>query len=198
MPRKSLSPSLWRSVHCGQVNDLSVAKHLVSSGNGGQGQRHMVLGDSMALSSVFGKGRASDSRLLAVARKWACISIAGDLLLVYRWIPSEFNVADTDSRRWENDGETCDSKTVRGSDFNPTFIQKVRPPYRLISDAPPWMECCPEQNPKTTSYGCKGIKVRFAGSCVGSSLRSTEDHLTRTTVVFFGALWRQIDHKVHS
>ena len=105
-------PSLWRRVYCGQVADLSVpihlkeaeaalfvAKHLVRSGNGGQGQRHLVLGDSMALSYVLEKGRACDSRLLAVARKWACISIAGDLLLVYRWIPSEFNVADADSRR---------------------------------------------------------------------------------------------------
>ena len=107
-----ISPSLWRRVYCGRVNALSVpihlkesegapfvAEHLVRSGNGGQGQRHLVLGDSMKLSYVFGKGRACDSRLLAVARKWSCISIAGDLLLVYRWIPSEFNVADADSGR---------------------------------------------------------------------------------------------------
>ena len=82
---------------------LFVAKHLVRSGNGGQGQRHMVLGDSMALSYVLGKGGAGDSRFLAVARKRACIFIAGDFELVYRWIPSEFNVADANSRRWEND-----------------------------------------------------------------------------------------------
>ena len=115
--RKLLSPSLWHRVYCGRVHDLSapihlkeaeaalfVAKHLVRSRNDGQGQRHLVLGDSTTL-YVLGKGRASDSDplRLAVARKWACISIAGDLLLVRRWIPSEFFVADTDSRRWENE-----------------------------------------------------------------------------------------------
>ena len=27
--------------------------------------------------------------------------MAGDLMLVKRWIPSEYNAADQDSRRWE-------------------------------------------------------------------------------------------------
>ena len=94
----------------------------------------------MALSYVLGKGRASDSHLLAVARKWACISIAGDLLLVCRWIPSEFNIADADSGRWENDDETHDAKIVRNSDLSPALVENARAPRHLISDASPWME----------------------------------------------------------
>ena len=122
MPRKLLPPSLWHRVYCGRVHDLSapihleeaeaapfVAKHLMKSRNDGQAQRHLVLGDSMTLSFVLSKGRAGDPRLLAVARKWACISIAGDLLLVCRWIPCECNGADIYSRRWENEHESCDT-----------------------------------------------------------------------------------------
>ena len=166
VPSKWLSPSLWRCVYCGQVSDLSVpnhlkeaeaalfvAKHLVRSGNSGQGQRHLVLGDS-----VLGKGRASDSR--PVARKWACISIAGDFLLVHRWIPSDINVADADSRRWENDDEAHDSKIVRNSHLSPASVENVRPPCHLISDDSPWMEYCAEQNPGTTNHGCKGQRAK--------------------------------------
>ena len=185
-----LSPSLWRRVYCGHVNDLSVpthlkeveaalfvAKHLMRSGNGGQ--RHLVLGDSMTLSCVFGKGRVCDSRLLTVARKWTCISIVDDLLLTYRWIPSDFNVVDT-----ENDRETCDSKFVRISDFNAAFIESKYPPCRLINDTS--SDGVRSRTPRRRGTGARveeQRKVRFAGSCVGSSLRSTENNLTRTAVV---------------
>ena len=97
---------------------LFVVKLLLRSRNDGQGQQHLVLEDRVTLSCVLGKGRVSDSRLLSLTRKWICISIAGDLLLVYRWIPLVFNVADSDSRRWENDDETRGSQIVRNSDFD--------------------------------------------------------------------------------
>ena len=64
-----------------------------------------ILGDSMTLSYVLGEGRASNPQLLAIARKWACISLAGDLMLVYR----EYNVADRDSRRWEENHILCET-----------------------------------------------------------------------------------------
>ena len=79
-----------------------------------------------------------------MARKWACISIAGDLLLVYRWIPSEFNVGGADSRRWQNDDETNDSQIDRNSDLSPALVDNVRAPCHFISDASPWMEYCAE------------------------------------------------------
>ena len=120
MCRKNFfSPSLWHRVYCGRVQDvdapihlkeaeasLFVAKHLARGKNDGQGKRHLILGDSMTLSNVLGKGRASNPQLLAIARKWACISMASDLMLVYRWIPSEYNVADRDSRRWEENSHS--------------------------------------------------------------------------------------------
>ena len=84
---------------------LWVAKHLVRS-RMGQGWRHLVLGDNMSVALVCGKGRASDKKLLVFVRKWAAIQLAANLVLVYRWVPSEFNVADEDSRRWEQSGRS--------------------------------------------------------------------------------------------
>ena len=75
---------------------------------------------------------------LAVARKWACISIAGDLL-VYRRIPSEFNDADAD---------------------NIFLVENVPAPCHLTSDAPPWMEYCAEQNPETTNWGRRSQRAK--------------------------------------
>ena len=76
MPKKLLSHSLWSRVYCGRVQDenapihlkeaeaaLFVAKHIVRGRNDGQGKRHLILGDSMTLSYVLGKGRASNPRL---------------------------------------------------------------------------------------------------------------------------------------
>ena len=122
VPKKLLSLSLWHRVYFGRVQDVNVpihlkeaeaalfvANHLVRGGNDGQGKRHSILGHSMTLSYVLGKGRASNPQLLAIARKWAWISLAGDLMLVYRWIPSEYNVADRDSRRLEENHILCET-----------------------------------------------------------------------------------------
>ena len=122
VPKKLLSLSLWHRVCCGRVQDVNVpihlkeaeaslfvSKHMVRGRNDGQEKRHLILGDSMTLSFVLGQGRASDPQHLAIARKWACMSMAGDLLLVYRWIPSEYHVADRDSRRWEENHILCET-----------------------------------------------------------------------------------------
>ena len=98
----------------------------------------------MTLSVVLGKGRTSDPRLLPIARKWACISVAGDLLLVYRWIPS---VADKDSRRWEGEYDADEVQdTFRSSGLNSGLVELDAPLSPLVENASPWMEFCAEQN----------------------------------------------------
>ena len=114
VPRRLLRPGRWRLVHAGRVRDsaqpihlkegeaaLIVAKRLVRAVGGGQGQRHLLLGDNMSVACALGKGQATDPALLAVTREWAALQLAGDMQIAYRWIPSEFNTADRDSRRWE-------------------------------------------------------------------------------------------------
>ena len=176
VPRKLLSPSLWSRVYCGRVQDvdmpihlkeaeaaLFVAKHLVRGSNDGQGKRHLVLGDSMTLLYVLGKGRARDPRLLAIARKWACISMAGDLLLVYRWIPSEYNVADKNSRRWEDDDLPCETTDKScSSDLKPMVAECDGSLSPLIEDASPWTEFCSQQISQTWKRVKRGRKPQKA------------------------------------
>ena len=159
VPKTLLSPSHWSRVCCGRVQNvdvpihlkeaeaaLFVAKHLVQGGNNGQGKRHLILGDSMTLSYVLGKGRANNPRLLAIAQKWACISMAGDLLLVYRWIPSEYNVADKDSRRWEDNDLQCETTDQScSSDLKPMIAKYDSSLSPLIENASPWTEYCSQQ-----------------------------------------------------
>ena len=163
MCRKLLSPSLWHRVHCGRVHDVNatihlkeaeaalfVSKHLVRGKNDGQGKRYLILGDSMTLSYVLGKGRAGNPQLLAIARKWACISMADALLLVYRWISSEYNVADRDSRRWEENHILCETADrPSGPDLKPMIGELDAPLSPLVEDASPWIEFCSQQIPKT-------------------------------------------------
>ena len=68
VPNKLLHPFLWRHVYSVRVHDAHVCiplkeaeaaliavKHLVRSGQGGQGERHLILGDNVSLASVVGK-----------------------------------------------------------------------------------------------------------------------------------------------
>ena len=197
VPKKLLSPSLWSRVYCGRVQDenapihlkeaeaaLFVVKHIVRGSNDGQGKRHLILGDSMTLSYELGKARASNPRLLAIARKWACISMAGDLLLVYRWIPSVYNVADRDSRRWDEDDLPCETNDKScSSDLKPIVAKCDGSLSPLIEDASPWTEFCSQQIPKTWKRVRRGRKPQRApirrlvrwepvGGCGGASLRT--------------------------
>ena len=173
VPKKLLSPSHLSRVYCGRVQNvdvpihlkeadaaLFVAKHLVRGGNNGQGKRHLILGDSMTLSCVLGKGRSNHPRLLAIARKWACISMAGDLLLVYRWIPSSYNVAAQDSRRWEDNDLPCETNC--SSDLKPMVAEYDGSLSPLIEDASPWTEYCAQQIPQTWKPIRRGRKPQRA------------------------------------
>ena len=176
VPKKLLSPCRWSRVYCGRVQNvdvpihmkeadaaLFVAKHLVRCSNNGQGRRHLIFGDSMTLSYVLGKGRASDPRLLAIARKWACISMAGDLLLGYRWTPSEYNVADKDSRRWEDNNLLCETTDLScSSDLKPMVAEAEASVNPLLEDASPWTEYCAQQISQTYKPIRRGGKPRRA------------------------------------
>ena len=46
------------------------------------------------------KGRSSDPRILGICRRWASLCLACGVRMRVRWIPSEINVSDHDSRLW--------------------------------------------------------------------------------------------------
>ena len=57
-----------------------------------------MLGDSLSICGMFGKGRSSASALMGVTRRMAAHALVFNTPVCFRWIPSEWNVADGPSR----------------------------------------------------------------------------------------------------
>lgn len=115
VPKKSLKSDQWQRAGCVWDESepiymkeghaaLIAARHIVRGASNGWGRRHPILGDHQSLVAALSKGQAEDPGLLRICRKWACLQLAGYMNLAYRWIPSEFNPADSDSPRWEEPG----------------------------------------------------------------------------------------------
>ena len=78
-------------------------------------KRHLHFNDNMGVVLLCSKGRSNSYPMLRVARRIACLCLAADISLSVRWIPSELNIADKASRRWEkqriadaSSGTTCE------------------------------------------------------------------------------------------
>ena len=65
------------------------------------GRRHVHLNDNLATVLIADKGRSSSYAMLRVCRRLAALILASGITLTTRWVPSELNVADHASRRWE-------------------------------------------------------------------------------------------------
>ena len=64
-------------------------------------RRHLHLNDNLSAVLITDKGRSSAYEMLRVARRLAALLLASNSVLHSRWIPSEWNVADSGSRSWE-------------------------------------------------------------------------------------------------
>ena len=64
--------------------------------------RFLMLNDKLGIVLALEKGRASDPRVLGICRRWAALCMSCGIRVRVRWIPSEINVSDFDSRRWSN------------------------------------------------------------------------------------------------
>ena len=65
-------------------------------------KRHLHFGDNMSMVLMICKGRSSTFPMLKVCRRLCALLLCTDSYLSTRWIPSELNVADKGSRRWEH------------------------------------------------------------------------------------------------
>lgn len=68
------------------------------------GCKHLHLGDNLGMVLAFDRGRAKAIPLLFCCRRALAYSLACGTQFVHRWIPSEFNAADSPSRQWEGEG----------------------------------------------------------------------------------------------
>ena len=79
---------------------LATMKHITRDSRG-HGKRVLVLNDNMGVVLALMKGRCASFSLLRLLRRTWAHSLACGVTLVTRWVASELNVADRDSRAWE-------------------------------------------------------------------------------------------------
>lgn len=119
---------LWRSpmhykepVHLIEARSiLGAVKHRARDVNR-HGMHHLVLNDNMSVVLAVSKGRCSNYNLLRLVRRISAHCLACGFHLHVRWIPSEYNTADKDSRFWEPPfkGHVAKGKgQERGSSFH--------------------------------------------------------------------------------
>ncbi|CAK0829132.1 unnamed protein product, partial [Prorocentrum cordatum] len=65
------------------------------------GETHLHLGDSMTATLAFEKGRVKHRGLLGACRRLLALSVASNTRHHFRWVPSELNPSDPDSRYFE-------------------------------------------------------------------------------------------------
>ena len=75
------------------------SEHLVLLCQGGHGGATLDSWRQRVTCFLSGKGRASHVRLLRMTGKRQAVSLTLNLLLVFRWIPCEYNVTDGESRK---------------------------------------------------------------------------------------------------
>ena len=66
------------------------------------GKRHLHFGDNLGMILACCKGRSSAYGMLRFSRRICALVLAADISWACRWVPSELNVADKGSRRWEH------------------------------------------------------------------------------------------------
>ena len=79
------------------MSTLYAMKHALRSVNN-HGKRHIILTDSMTAAVAFTKGRAHSYRLRGVVEQASAIQLCTGSQFRSRWVPSEWNTADSISR----------------------------------------------------------------------------------------------------
>ncbi|CAK0874630.1 unnamed protein product [Prorocentrum cordatum] len=106
------------------------------------GKTHLHLGDSMTAILAFEKGRAKHRGLLGACRRLLALSVASNTRHHFRWVPSELNPSDPDSRYFElpvdSDGRrllrrsTSRAWTVQADPLDTVLAEKTRRSARRL------------------------------------------------------------------
>ena len=112
--RSFLVPSLWKTVKMGKWRDsnehitikegraLVLALRRLSRASHCRERSHVFFIDNLSLCFAVLKGRAHNYDLLRIMQQVGSVSLACDIGIHPRWIPSEYNIADGPSR-----GQIC-------------------------------------------------------------------------------------------
>ncbi|CAE7252533.1 AMY1.1 [Symbiodinium necroappetens] len=110
VPFQLMKPSRWHTAKIGMWKNTSehislkegrclvLALRRLSRDSKQRGRKLLIFVDNLALGMAVSKGRAHDFHMLRVCQQVAAISLASDLFIRPRWVPSEVNPADGPSR----------------------------------------------------------------------------------------------------
>lgn len=130
------------------------------------GKRILVFNDNMGVVLSIQKGRSCSYGLLRLIRRISAHCLATGIRLAVRWVPSEFNVADSPSRQWEEDRRNCRAERVKedSSSFFKGGSERVQP-----EDEEPTERGVGEPKEK------REVAVKRAGRGHGSSRHAVEE-----------------------
>ena len=86
------------AVHIGEARAGVMSVGLLAKDVSNHGRRHLVIGDNLGVTLAFERKRASAFPLLVQIRRLASLSLATNMFIAWRWVPSEYNAADQPSR----------------------------------------------------------------------------------------------------
>ena len=86
------------AVHIGEARAGVMSVGLLAKSLSNHGKRHLVIGDNLGVTLAFERKRASAFPLLVQIRRLASLSLASNMFIAWRWVPSEYNAADQPSR----------------------------------------------------------------------------------------------------
>ena len=130
-------------------------KHICRS-TSNQHHRHLILSDNLSAVLALMKGRSSSRGLLRVCRQFCALTLACDLGVAIRWLPSEANPSDPASRfhipigyvsEWHGAG--------RGDEVQPL------PPFRPRTAGDGLQAECPEQGSAPEERGAGAYRVPY-------------------------------------
>ena len=113
IPRSLLDPSDWHEAFAVYMQHpehitllegrgiVAALRHKLRS-TGEFGMKHLHLNDNMGAVLMCSKGRSGAFPMLKICRRLCALLLCSDSGLSTRWIPSELNIADGPSRRWEH------------------------------------------------------------------------------------------------
>lgn len=114
VPDTCMQPELWHdvvSIHMTRPEHITLlegrgvvaaVRHKLRSQHE-FGKKHLHFNDNMGVVLLCSKGRSSSFGMLRVCRRLAALCLVSDIFWHVRWVPSEKNVSDRASRRWESE-----------------------------------------------------------------------------------------------
>ena len=145
--------STWRSLNAKQWHNMSEPIHIkesraslwglrrITRSKNSAGHIHLFLTDSLGNALAVEKGRCGDPKMLNLLRRWSAYCIAGSCRVRMRWIPSEVNPSDAESRMKDTVSHHSHTLQHKWLQHDPTLDDTV-PQTRCPSPVPSISSAC--------------------------------------------------------